>query len=114
MLIIVSFSVERYLAICHPLHVFAMGDFQRGLRVIRYVPCQNGMSSTIFEIKAYLLTNRGVRPGDYSCDLTNFFFNFFFSIFFYKKTILNQAKLPAGPLSNVTCYYYYMEHISKV
>ena len=40
-LIIVSFSVERYLAICHPLHMFAMGDFQRGLRVIRYVPCQN-------------------------------------------------------------------------
>ena len=36
-LIIVSFSVERYLAICHPLHMFAMGDFQRGLRVIRYV-----------------------------------------------------------------------------
>lgn len=33
-LIIVSFSVERYLAICHPLHMFAMGDFQRGLRVI--------------------------------------------------------------------------------
>ena len=29
--------MERYLAICHPLHMFAMGDFQRGLRVIRYV-----------------------------------------------------------------------------
>ena len=30
-----------FLAIWHPLHMFAMGDFQRGLRVIRYVPCQN-------------------------------------------------------------------------
>ena len=35
-MIIVSFSVERYLAICHPLHVFALGDFQRAARVIRY------------------------------------------------------------------------------
>ena len=36
-LTIVSFSVERYLAICHPLHVFEMGDFQRVIRVLRYV-----------------------------------------------------------------------------
>lgn len=33
-LTIVSFSVERYLAICHPLHVFLLGDFQRVLRVV--------------------------------------------------------------------------------
>ena len=33
-LTIVAFSFERYLAICHPLHVFEMGDFQRVLRVL--------------------------------------------------------------------------------
>ncbi|XP_075162370.1 capability receptor [Haematobia irritans] len=31
---IVAFSVERYLAICHPLHLYAMSGFKRALRII--------------------------------------------------------------------------------
>lgn len=34
-LTIVAFSIERYLAICHPLHMFMLGDFHRTLRVLR-------------------------------------------------------------------------------
>ena len=42
-LVILNFFdlLGSFLAIWHPLHMFAMGDFQKGLRVIRYVPCQN-------------------------------------------------------------------------
>uniref|UniRef100_A0A1A9VYR0 G-protein coupled receptors family 1 profile domain-containing protein n=1 Tax=Glossina austeni TaxID=7395 RepID=A0A1A9VYR0_GLOAU len=31
---IAAFSVERYLAICHPLHTYAMGGFKRAIRII--------------------------------------------------------------------------------
>lgn len=33
-LTIVAFSMERYLAICHPLHLYAMSGFQRAVRII--------------------------------------------------------------------------------
>ncbi len=33
-LTIVAFSVERYLAICRPLHVFESSDFSRVLSVL--------------------------------------------------------------------------------
>ena len=36
-LTIVSFSLERYIAICRPLYVYSLGDFQRAIRVIRYI-----------------------------------------------------------------------------
>ena len=39
-----------FLAIWYPLHMFAMGDFQRGLRVIRYVPCQNWSFWTFLDL----------------------------------------------------------------
>lgn len=33
-LTIVAFSMERYLAICHPLHLYAMSGFKRAARII--------------------------------------------------------------------------------
>lgn len=33
-LTIVAFSMERFLAICHPLHLYTMSGFKRALRII--------------------------------------------------------------------------------
>ncbi|XP_017494037.1 PREDICTED: neuropeptides capa receptor-like, partial [Rhagoletis zephyria] len=33
-LTIVAFSMERFLAICHPLHLYAMSGFKRAVRII--------------------------------------------------------------------------------
>ena len=37
MLTIVSFSMERYLAICHPLYSHTMSGFKRAVRIIALV-----------------------------------------------------------------------------
>lgn len=34
MLTIVAFSMERFLAICHPLHLYTMSGFKRAARII--------------------------------------------------------------------------------
>lgn len=36
-LTIVAFSMERYLAICHPLHSYAMSGLRRAVRIIKLV-----------------------------------------------------------------------------
>ncbi|CAH2215698.1 jg2376, partial [Pararge aegeria aegeria] len=33
-LTIVAFTLERYLAICHPLHIYAVAGLRRALRIV--------------------------------------------------------------------------------
>ena len=37
MLTIVAFSMERYLAICHPLYQYAMSGFSRAVKIITLI-----------------------------------------------------------------------------
>ncbi|XP_064545751.1 neuropeptides capa receptor isoform X1 [Drosophila montana] len=48
---IVAFSMERFLAICHPLHVCAMSGFQRALRIITALWIVSFLSAIPFGVK---------------------------------------------------------------
>ncbi|KAL5291377.1 NMUR1.2 family protein [Megaselia abdita] len=49
-LTIVAFSMERFLAICHPLHLYAMSGFKRALRIITALWIISFLSATPFAI----------------------------------------------------------------
>lgn len=49
-LTIVAFSMERYLAICHPLHLYAMSGFQRAVRIIAALWIIAFLSATPFAV----------------------------------------------------------------
>ena len=40
-LTILAFSMERYLAICHPLYQYAMAGFSRAVKVGERIPTSN-------------------------------------------------------------------------
>ncbi|XP_063233068.1 neuropeptides capa receptor-like [Bacillus rossius redtenbacheri] len=49
-LTIVAFSMERYLAICHPLHSYAMSNLERAVKIIAFLWLLSLVSATPFAV----------------------------------------------------------------
>lgn len=49
-LTIVAFTMERFLAICHPLHLYTMSGFKRALRIIAALWCVSFLSAIPFAV----------------------------------------------------------------
>lgn len=60
-LTIVAFTMERFLAICHPLHLYTMSGFKRALRIIAALWCISFLSAIPFAVytKIDILTYPG-------------------------------------------------------
>lgn len=50
MLTIVAFTMERFLAICHPLHLYTMSGFKRAIRIIAALWCISFLSALPFAV----------------------------------------------------------------
>ncbi|TRY73343.1 hypothetical protein TCAL_15738, partial [Tigriopus californicus] len=65
-LIIVSFSMERYLAICHPLYSHTMSGFKRAVRIICLVWLISLVSAIPYAIFTRLnYIDRPLNSGNY-------------------------------------------------
>lgn len=51
MLTIVAFTMERFLAICHPLHLYTMSGFKRAIRIIATLWCISFLSAVPFAVQ---------------------------------------------------------------
>lgn len=49
-LTIVAFTMERFLAICHPLHLYTMSGFKRAIRIIAALWCISFLSAIPFAV----------------------------------------------------------------
>lgn len=49
-LTIVAFTMERFLAICHPLHLYTMSGFKRAIRIIAALWCISFLSALPFAV----------------------------------------------------------------
>lgn len=50
-LTIVAFTMERFLAICHPLHLYTMSGFKRAIRIIATLWCISFISALPFAVQ---------------------------------------------------------------
>lgn len=65
-LTIVAFSTERFLAICYPLHLYAMSGFKRAVRIIVllwFISCVSAMPFGWYSTIHYI----EYPPGEYEC-----------------------------------------------
>ncbi|XP_067643459.1 neuropeptides capa receptor [Eurosta solidaginis] len=80
-LTIVAFSMERFLAICHPLHLYAMSGFKRAVRIIAALWIVSLISAIPFGLLTdiiyleYPLTNK-IIPESAFCSMINYPDNF--------------------------------------
>ncbi len=66
MLIIVAFSMERYLAICHPLYSHTMSGFKRAVRIIVLVWIVSMLSAVPYALFTKLnYVDRPLGSGNY-------------------------------------------------
>ncbi|XP_037946148.1 neuropeptides capa receptor-like [Teleopsis dalmanni] len=95
-LTIVAFSTERFLAICHPLHLYAMSGFKRALRIITILWTVSFISAIPFGLLTdiqymnYPLDNSTIADSAF-CAIRPFDFPFFeisFCVFFVIPMIL--------------------------
>ncbi len=69
MLTIVAFSMERYLAICHPLYSHTMSGFKRAVRIIGLVWLVSLLSATPYYLFTQLnYIDKPLNSGNYLRD----------------------------------------------
>ena len=88
-LTIVAFSMERFLAICHPLHLYAMSGFKRAVRIIAVLWIVSFLSAVPFGIYSdvhyldYPPLNGTGKSSGYMQKLSNNNYSQMFSSYFF-------------------------------
>lgn len=90
-LTIVAFSMERYLAICYPLHSYAMSGFKRAVRIIAAIWVISLMSAAPF---AYYRTINYIDYPPFSGEIV------------YESGLCATLKIPTGPYEASTIVFF--------